>query len=263
MPTLTANGLSIHYARTGGDKPPLVLAHGFSDSGACWASLVGVLAADYDVVCYDARGHGESEVPSGGYSGEEQADDLLGLIDALELDRPILMGHSMGGDTVAWAAVKQPGRLRAAVLEDSGIPWGAMGAEQREGMRKGMLSWIRGLKTQSLDELIQLVASNDPGWPSEDRRPWAESKLQLSEAAIEGFASAERRDVTAHYPDVDLPILLLKADAASDERARHSDIVKRLPRGTIVHVEGAGHNVRRDQPARTCYHLGRFLSGLR
>ena len=56
------------------------------------------------------------------------------------------------------------------------------------------------------------------------------------------------------------PVLFLKADADEDERVRHREIVRRLPDGEIVHVDGAGHNVRRDQQARTTYHLGRFLA---
>ena len=101
---------------------------------------------------------------------------------------------------------------------------------------------------------------NDPCWPEEDRRPWAESKLALSREAIDGFALAERRDVTEQYPGISCPVLFLKADSDTKERARHRKIVRRFPDGEIVHVDGAGHNVRRDEQARTTYHLGRFLA---
>ena len=60
---LEANGLRLHYTRTGGDKPPVVLAHGFSDDGLCWTPVAEQLAAAYDVIMVDARGHGCSEVP--------------------------------------------------------------------------------------------------------------------------------------------------------------------------------------------------------
>ena len=55
---VTANGIRVHYARTGGAKPLVVLAHGFSDDGRCWAPLAEALEADYEVVMVDARGHG-------------------------------------------------------------------------------------------------------------------------------------------------------------------------------------------------------------
>lgn len=61
-----ANDVRIRYYRTGGEGPPVVLAHGITDSGLCWTALAEELQQDYDVVMYDARGHGESEDPGGG-----------------------------------------------------------------------------------------------------------------------------------------------------------------------------------------------------
>jgi pimeloyl-ACP methyl ester carboxylesterase len=49
------NGIRLHYTRTGGAKPPLVLAHGVTDSGLCWTPIAEALAADYDVIMVDAR----------------------------------------------------------------------------------------------------------------------------------------------------------------------------------------------------------------
>ena len=52
--------MSMHYVRTGGDKPALVLAHGFSDNGMCWLPVAQALSTDYNVFLPDARGHGQS-----------------------------------------------------------------------------------------------------------------------------------------------------------------------------------------------------------
>ncbi len=82
---IQANGLRQHYTRNhgsahsggppgGGDKPSIVLAHGFSDDGLCWASTAERLAETYDVVMVDARGHGRSDAPEQGYGPEVQAD---------------------------------------------------------------------------------------------------------------------------------------------------------------------------------------------
>ena len=73
---VVANGIKIHYNRTGGDKPPVVLAHGFTDNGLCWTRAAQVLEQDYDVIMYDARGHGFSDAPESGYSTEDHAADL-------------------------------------------------------------------------------------------------------------------------------------------------------------------------------------------
>jgi pimeloyl-ACP methyl ester carboxylesterase len=70
------NGIRMHYYRTGGDKPQVVLAHGFSDSGLCWTPVARELEADYDVIMIDARGHGLSEAPTSGYSPKNMGADL-------------------------------------------------------------------------------------------------------------------------------------------------------------------------------------------
>jgi pimeloyl-ACP methyl ester carboxylesterase len=52
---LTANGLRIHFTRTGGDKPPMVLSHGVTDYGLCWTPIAQALESDYEIVMVDAR----------------------------------------------------------------------------------------------------------------------------------------------------------------------------------------------------------------
>src|SRR5690349_7853765 len=95
------NGIGIHYLRTGGTKPPLVLLHGLMGSGACWTPLARALENECDVVMPDARGHGGSSAPHDGYRYDDHADDVIGLVHGLSLSRPILLGHSMGGMTAA------------------------------------------------------------------------------------------------------------------------------------------------------------------
>jgi pimeloyl-ACP methyl ester carboxylesterase len=68
------NGLRLHYTRTGGDKPPLVLAHGFSEDGLVWTALAEVLEDQYDLIMPDARGHGQSD-PGG--MGQRQCLSLV------------------------------------------------------------------------------------------------------------------------------------------------------------------------------------------
>ena len=104
MAKVMTNGIRIHYERTGGAKPALVLCHGITDSGGCWPRVVAALKKDYDLVMLDARGHGGSEAPRSGYSLDIMADDVAGVIDALGLQRPCIIGHSMGAMTAARTA---------------------------------------------------------------------------------------------------------------------------------------------------------------
>src|SRR3982074_2513917 len=90
------NKIKIHYYRTGGDKRPLVLSHGATDSGLCWSRVARTLESEYDVIMPDSRGHGLSDAPETGYSSADHAADLAGLIRALGLEQPAVGGHSMG-----------------------------------------------------------------------------------------------------------------------------------------------------------------------
>ena len=64
-------------------------------------SVAHSLKGEYDIIIPDARGHGKSSVPNDGYRYEDHANDIEGLIEALELSLPIVIGHSMGGMTAA------------------------------------------------------------------------------------------------------------------------------------------------------------------
>lgn len=117
-----ANGIDIHYVRTGGgpddDRPSVVVAHGIFDDARCRLPLVREFEAEYDVVAYDARGHGRTDAPESGYDIESRVADLVRLLDALDIDNPFLFGHSMCADTVAATAATHPDLPRAAVLVD-------------------------------------------------------------------------------------------------------------------------------------------------
>src|SRR4051812_40372919 len=117
------NGLRLHYTRRGGDKPPIVLAHGVTDAGPCWTPVADALAAEYDAIMVDARGHGHSDAPEGGYGPADQADDLAGVITALELERPAVLGHSMGAATALVLAGAYSDRVGAILLEDPPAWW--------------------------------------------------------------------------------------------------------------------------------------------
>jgi len=113
------DGIHLHYTRTGGDKPPLVLAHGFSDDGECWTRVARELESDYDIIMVDARGHGRSDLPEVTYSTPEMTEDLAGVITALKLKKPAVLGHSMGGAITTMLAGYYPDRP-GLLIEDSG-----------------------------------------------------------------------------------------------------------------------------------------------
>src|SRR3954453_4129903 len=145
-----ANGLRLHYTRTGGDRPPLVLAHGFSDDGLCWTPVARALERDYDVIMVDARGHGQSQAAGQDYSDLDLGHDLAGVITALGLRRPAVLGHSMGAATALALAGAHPDVPGAILLEDPPPRWVTQpaGGPNDQVWRARMHDRIIALKTK-------------------------------------------------------------------------------------------------------------------
>jgi N-formylmaleamate deformylase len=113
-----ANGINIHYLRTGGQKPTIIALHGLAGNGKCWSQVARVLEKDYDVIMPDARGHGSSSAPQHGYTYQDHANDVIELIRTLGIKSPYLLGHSMGGMTAAMVASRLGSAISGIILAD-------------------------------------------------------------------------------------------------------------------------------------------------
>jgi pimeloyl-ACP methyl ester carboxylesterase len=259
-----ANGIRLHYWRTGGAKPPLVLAHGSSDDGLCWTSLATVFQDRYDIIMFDARGHGLSDPPTAADPPDVQVEDLAGLIKALKLEKPILMGHSMGSASVAHFAAKYPDVPKAVILEDPGLvrpatapATGTAPATPTVEERQATL-----LARNNLTEaaLVADCMKNSPKWGQAECEFWAPSKRRHHPHTIRATPAA-RPPMREVLPKITAPTLILKADAQGELRTQNEEVARLLPKGKIVHIAGAGHNVRREGRAETIEVLRAFLSG--
>ena len=100
-----------------GSGPPLVVLHGLFGSSGNWRGIARELATTHTVHCADLRNHGASPwADSMGYV--EMADDVLQLIAKLRLDRPAVMGHSMGGKTAMALALRHPAQVGRLIVVD-------------------------------------------------------------------------------------------------------------------------------------------------
>lgn len=247
--TVQANGITLHYFRTGGHGPQVVLIHGITDSGLCWSPVARRLAPDFDLVMYDARGHGRSEAPASGYTLADYAADLAGLTDALGLDQPALLGHSLGAATAALAAADNPGMFRRVALEDP--PWAAASTAPLAEHTTWLDEWRARVienKQKSREELLEINREQSPRWSEEEREPWAEAKQQIDPVVFSGAASV---GVGWHeiVPRIISPILLITGD--TDEGAVVSQPIAETlhslnPALQVAHIPGTGHNIRRE-----------------
>jgi pimeloyl-ACP methyl ester carboxylesterase len=121
-------GLALHVA-IAGEGPPLLLQHGWPQYWWCWREVIGPLATHHRVICPDLRGFGGSQAPASmgrlgaAFEKERLADDLLGLLDALELERVGLVGHDWGGLAGFLACLRAPHRFTAFLALAINHPW--------------------------------------------------------------------------------------------------------------------------------------------
>jgi N-formylmaleamate deformylase len=261
-----ANGIRLHYTRTGGDKPPLVLAHGVTDDGLCWSPVAEALAAEHDAIMVDARGHGRSDAPERSYGPAEQADDLGGVIMSLGLDRPAVLGHSMGAATALVLAGVYPDLPGAILLEDPPAWWtdriDLPGERERRARMKEQAS---GQKQKTREELIAGQRAEQPGWSDAELEPWADAKQRFSPNVLTVYdqdngANIDWRTLLAR---ITCPALLITADPERGAIINEESAVALkalVPHLEIANIPGAGHNIRRDQFARYMDVIGAFLS---
>ena len=262
---IEANGLTIHYRRTGGGGPPLVLAHGATDNGGCWERLASVLAGTYDVIAPDARGHGQTSAPEADYSSHAMAADLAAFIGALGLDRPLVAGHSMGANATLSLVAGWPEIARAAVLEDPVFRTDAPAEREIEARRSRMRADLERRRALTRAEIIAEGKAANPAWHDDEFDAWAEAKARVSDAFLSAGAPSRPFDWRALLSDVRVPVLLVTADAPPTGGGivtpEAADVACTLcPTLEVAHISGAGHNVRREQFGPFVAAVGAFLA---
>lgn len=123
---MTADGIELVLSDHRGEGTPVVFVHGFSNDRSVWDDLALALPAQYRPIAYDLRGHGDSSWSiECRYHLHDHARDLLEVFDALQLERAVVVGHSLGGNVATLFASKHPERVRSLVLVDTGPALGA------------------------------------------------------------------------------------------------------------------------------------------
>jgi len=260
--SVESNGIRIHYWRTCGEgKPVMIMAHGITDYGLSWASLASKFEDDYDIIMYDARGHGFSEKPEGPYSLHAHVEDLVGLIKALKIEKPVLVGHSMGCSTVASLGAAYPDLPAAIILEDPVFP-DALEHLTEDILPdwKAMVEADRRMSKQKLMKVARTI--RHPGLSDFEYDHWAESKLLVTPNVIDILYGEGFGDPIKIYPKIIAPTLILKADADKKSRQEHLKVAGLLQNGKLIHIDGASHLVRKDKPVETERQIRIFLDSL-
>jgi pimeloyl-ACP methyl ester carboxylesterase len=265
--------LRFHFLEWGApDAQPIVVLHGGHQSAHSWDLVSLYLAQRYRVLALDQRGHGDSEWPRDvEYSNNAMALDAEAFIGALGLQRPILMGHSMGGRNSLLLTRRDPSRLRALVVVD-------VGPEVSDRGREVIAGFVQA--NQEFDDLEHFVANVRKYDPYRSRehieRTVKYNMLQRADGKYVSKCDATPRRlglVRASGPlenitlddarAFDLPTLLVRG---ADSRILTADAAERfrdaLPQGTLVTVPNCGHNVHGQNTKGFIEALEGFLAGL-
>ena len=244
-------------------RPPVMLLHGIGSRGQSWWSVIDALAGRVHLYQLDLRGHGASGKPPAGYRIEDYAADLDAAIDALELEAPRIMGHSLGALVTLYWASERPVRAAALVVEDPSLRTPPTILEAFDGWQllaalppAEAAAWYRQQYPDWSDEDCQrraaTITSTAPG-------VFAELRAEAQRALANG--TTDRTHILA---GVQSPTLLLHGNPALGSVVAPGDaerFVQIMPRGRTIQIHEAGHNLHRDATEAFLAAVIPFLEG--
>jgi pimeloyl-ACP methyl ester carboxylesterase len=258
MKKTKGHGINIQVAIWEGAGKEILCIHGLTANCRFWDCLANALSPHHRVIAMDLRGRGLSDKPSTGYSIDSHCKDVLALMDDLGLERPVLMGHSLGAFISLVFAAQTPQRVDRLILVDGG---GKLTETQ-------MAKVFAGIKP-SLDRLGKIFHSFEDYISQMKQAPYLqpwnsfmEKYFQYEVEEVEGGVRSRvhpkhieeeaqnlgKVDSTQFYQKVVSPTLILRATKgmlAKDDFVLPEDVadrmVREMPRAKRVDVEGVNH----------------------
>ena len=254
----SAGGRIFREARGAG--APIVFVHGFSFDARMWEQQFAAFAVTHHAVRYDLRGFGRSDLPAGPYS---HVEDLQALINALGLEKPLLVGLSLGGNILLEHALRYPGVARGQVLISAGLPGHAWTTERPPDAIQ-RLARERGVKAAREAWLAHPIYGS-----ISKRSPEGHARLRAMIEDYHGWhwtgddPRSAPGDIAGRLAGVDLPTLVLSGGTdAEGYRAIAERLGAEIPHARLVVFEQAGHVLPLEEPDRTSNEIRRFDKSL-
>ena len=204
MPKAQANGIELYY-EIHGEGQPLVLISGLGYPLWQWHKMVPFLAKHFKVITFDNRGVGKSDKPAGSYTARMLAADTVGLLDALEIEKAIIAGHSMGGFIAQALALDFPQRVDKLVLCSTNF-----GGPHHVPVTPEAMKVLTDVTSDALTRFKNgLVVSTAPGW--------AEKNPEMIEEWIK-WRVANPIEPAPYQAQLAIGLALLPEDAAFENK---------------------------------------------
>ncbi len=210
------NGINLYF-ETHGTGQPLILLHGGLGSGEMFGPTLTELAQQHQVIAVDLQGHGRTADIDRPIDIRLMADDIAALIDHLKLDKPDVVGYSLGGGVALFTAVKYPDKVRRLVVASAHARRDAIPPEMLAQQAQVNAAAAEFLKDTPMWELYQRVAPHPEDFP------------RLLDKV--GEAMAQDYDYTEDVRSLQVPTLLVAADADMAPPSHYVDMFKLLDGG--------------------------------
>jgi pimeloyl-ACP methyl ester carboxylesterase len=251
METMTGDGLKLKYTDEGSVDPPLVFIHGWTCDHTHWRFQAPEFAKKHRVVTVDLRGHGESDKPDQDYSIDAFVGDVTGLIGELGLQKPVIIGHSMGGTIALNLARKRPNLALGIVMIDSPVvPLPGTMQPLVEQVFAGLNSPEYQAIAEEFVRMNMFNADSPPGLADEVLRAMG-APQRVTVTAIASTIAAE----SMRAGPIPVPALFIRAATAF---ASEDELRERYP-GLEVRTVGCGHFVQWEKPEETNRLIAGFL----
>jgi len=275
---IEVDGLQVHYKTAGTGEPALILLHGFAASLFSWREIMAPLAELGTVIAYDRPAFGLTERPLkwqglNPYSSEFQPHLLIGLMDALHVEKAVLIGNSAGGGIAMQAALLYPERVSALVLVDPAVyEVGRLSIGLLLKNHLGVLlvkNRLRVLLARNINTwgIIMLrTAWHDPTKITPNIMAGYTKPLQTENwdgALWELFHAAQKSDLASHLGELTLPILVITGDDDRFVLTEHSiRLAREIPHAELTIIPNCGHVPHEECPETFLKTTVDFLKGL-
>ena len=248
------DGMAFFYEDIGQGDPPMLLVHGWCCDHTFFAPQAEHFARDHRVVSVDLRGHGRSDAPEQDYTMAGFADDLAWLCGELELDKPIVIGHSMGGVIALELAARHPDLPAAIVIVDGPVMHTA-------AQKDGVAQVVAGLKTPAYRDVARqfvgdalFIKADDPELKDRVLGAMSSAPQHVMASALAEIFSW---DCEAAARACTVPVLNLIAASPLLDVSRFSELCPQAVHGQTV---GAGHFHQLLVPEQVNAMIDRFLA---
>jgi pimeloyl-ACP methyl ester carboxylesterase len=241
---ITANGIDLHVAIAGEPTTPaLLLLHGLYDRWETWDPVIRAFAPHYQVIAPDLRGHARSEKPKSGYTPLDYAEDMRALLDELNVEQVVPIGHSLGAMVGEYLAADNVDRVRSLILIDPPF-------EQDEQTRQWLevlLDAKRGSEEETFGTVkeLNILTGNDEEWKRQTE--WLRSTAdEPFEAMIEMIDTGRAAQLYEVLRRISCPTLILQADPASGGSLSDAGVelaLSHLNNGEHRKFDNTGHSI--------------------